>query len=94
MYWHQHLKIPKKLKQVTLWIHPEGRVIGSLFLSLQSPYSSGEEAPLDALNQTDPFLVFNREELLKGYGQLKEDTLETCADLIDDGYCGKLVLVP
>lgn len=38
-------------------------------------------------------LVFNREELLKGYGQLKEDTLETCADLIDDGYGGKLVLV-
>ena len=25
--------IPKALRQVTLWVHPEGRVIGSLFLS-------------------------------------------------------------
>jgi hypothetical protein len=62
MSWHQHLKIPKTLKQVTLWIHPEGRVIGSLFLSLQSKYSSGAEAPLETLNHPDPFLVLKRED--------------------------------
>ncbi len=51
------LKIPKKLKQVTIWAHPEGRVIGSLFLHLQSNQYAGEEQPLEILNHTDPFLV-------------------------------------
>jgi hypothetical protein len=62
MHWNQHLKVPKKEKQVTLWIHPEGRVVGSLFLSLQNRYSSGEEEPLEALNDAEPFLVFKRED--------------------------------
>ena len=51
------LKIPKKLKQVTLWVHPLGRVVGSLFLHLQSNQSSGEEKPLEVLNHPDRFLV-------------------------------------
>ena len=62
MHWNQHLKIPKKEKQVTLWVHPEGRVIGSLFLSLQNRYYSGEEEPLEVLNHQEPFLVFKRED--------------------------------
>lgn len=56
------LKIPKKLKPVTLWIHPEGRVVGSLFLRPQSPNTPGEEEPLEVLNTTDPFLVLKRDD--------------------------------
>jgi hypothetical protein len=56
------LKIPKKLKQVTLWIHPEGRVVGSLFLRPQSPNAPREEEPLEVLNTPDPFLVLRRDD--------------------------------
>lgn len=55
------LKIPKKLKPVTLWVHPEGRVIGSLFLRPQSPNAPRDEEPLELLNTVDPFLVLKRE---------------------------------
>lgn len=55
------LKIPKKLKQVTLWVHPEGRVVGSLFLRPQSPNVPRAEEPLDVLNTADPFLVLKRD---------------------------------
>lgn len=58
----EHLKIPKKLKQVTLWVHPEGRVVGSLFLRLQSVNAPREEEPLEALNTTERFLALKREE--------------------------------
>jgi hypothetical protein len=56
------LKIPKKLKPVTLWVHPEGRVVGSLFLRPQSPNVPGEEEPLEVLNTADPFLVLKRDD--------------------------------
>lgn len=55
------LKIPKKLKPVTLWVHPEGRVVGSLFLRPQSPNAPREEEPLEVLNTVDPFLVLKRD---------------------------------
>jgi hypothetical protein len=57
-----HLKIPKKQKRVTLWIHPEGRVIGSLFLHLRNKYTSREEAPRELLNHAVPFIVLQRED--------------------------------
>jgi len=57
------LKIPKRLKQVTMWVHPEGRVVGSLFVRPQSVSTPGEEEPLEVLNTGDPFLVLKREEL-------------------------------
>jgi hypothetical protein len=57
----ERLKIPKTLKQVTLWVHPEGRVVGSLFLRQQSVNVPGEEEPLEVLNSGDPFLVFKGE---------------------------------
>ena len=57
------LKIPKKLKLVTMWVHPEGQVVGSLFVRPQSVSTSGEEEPLEVLNTGDPFLVLKREEL-------------------------------
>ncbi len=59
---NENLKVPKKQKQVTLWIHPEGRVIGSLFLSLHSKLSDGEEEPLEALNHPKSFLVLRRDD--------------------------------
>ncbi len=57
-----HLKIPKNLRKVTLWIHPEGRVVGSLFLRPQSSRASGEEEPVEALNTLDPFVVVKIEQ--------------------------------
>ncbi|HEB94219.1 MAG TPA: hypothetical protein ENI94_12315 [Gammaproteobacteria bacterium] len=56
------LKVPKKLKPVTLWVHPEGRVRGSLYLREQSPDHAGPEQPLEVLNQCTPFVVIKREE--------------------------------
>ncbi|WP_455198946.1 hypothetical protein, partial [Kaarinaea lacus] len=55
---NDNLKIPKKLHSVTLWVHPEGRVKGSLFLRYQSPDYGGTEQPLDVLNRCESFLVF------------------------------------
>jgi hypothetical protein len=56
------LKVPKKLRPVTLWVHPEGRVIGSIYLRTQSPSHAGSEQPLEVLNACGNFLVFNRDE--------------------------------
>ena len=36
MHHNHRYMIPKALRQVTLWVHPEGRVIGSLFLSFHT----------------------------------------------------------
>lgn len=56
------LKIPKKRKQVVLQVHPDGKVVGSLFLSHQSKHAWREEEPLDVLNQPSPFVVLQRED--------------------------------
>lgn len=55
------LKIEKKLKEVTLWIHPEGVVLGQLFVRPQSPDSATEEDPAEVLNTPAPFIVLRRE---------------------------------
>ena len=55
------LKVPKKLQPVTLWVHPEGRVTGGIFLREQSPNHAGSETPLEVLNQGEYFLVFRRD---------------------------------
>lgn len=55
------LKVPKTLKPVTLWVHPEGRVLGSIFLRNQSVTHAGPEYPLEALNDAEPFIVFKRD---------------------------------
>ena len=54
-------KIPKLLRQVTLWIHPEGRVVGSLFVSPSGPGRDDMGDPLEALNEQVPFVVLQRE---------------------------------
>lgn len=51
------LRVPKTLKQVTLWVHPEGRVIGSIYLRQHSVTHAGPEQPLEVLNRTEPFVV-------------------------------------
>ena len=56
------LRVPKKLRPVTLWVHPEGRVVGAIYLRIQSPNHAGSEQPLEALNSCGNFLVFNREK--------------------------------
>lgn len=61
MFSSSALKIPKKLHQVVLRIHPEGRVVGILFLHHQTKYSSQGEDPLEVMNQSEPFVVLRRE---------------------------------
>lgn len=53
------LKIPKIQQRVTLWVHPEGRVIGSLYLTQFDEFT---EQPADLVNQDKAFLVINRED--------------------------------
>lgn len=59
---NDYLKVPKNLKKITLWVHPEGRVIGSLFTRKQSPLHAGEEDACESLNQDETFLVLKRDE--------------------------------
>ena len=53
------LKIQKAARPVTLWIHPEGRVTGNIFITPGSDQSDGE-LPEDVLNQSEPFLVLQK----------------------------------
>jgi len=55
------LKIPKKPMPVTLWVHPEGRVVGSIFLHLPGADASHVEQPLDVMNEKTDFLVIQRD---------------------------------
>lgn len=55
------LKVPKIRKQVNLWVHPEGLIVGSLFVREQSIHHSGSEEPIEALNEENPFIVLHRE---------------------------------
>ena len=61
------LKIPKIKRQVTMWVHPEGQVIGSLFLRAQSVNHAGVEEPIEVLNKDKAFIVLDREE----HGQIR-----------------------
>ncbi len=51
------LTVPKIQKQVALWIHPEGKVIGELYLRQQSTSHAGEEQPSEALEDAESFVV-------------------------------------
>lgn len=54
------LKVPKVSREVTLWVHPEGRVLGSIYLREQSVNHAGQETPLEALNHPEPFIALKR----------------------------------
>lgn len=54
-----NLKVPTTLYPVTLWVHPEGRVIGSLFLHDEKSNEASDV--LELVNQPEPFLVFKCE---------------------------------
>lgn len=54
------LKILKRQMPVTLWVHPEGRVVGSMFLTFPTPDCGGEQ-PQDVINRDVDFLVFKLE---------------------------------
>jgi hypothetical protein len=56
------LMVPKKLRHITLWVHPEGRVLGGIYVREQSAHHAGEEQPLEILNQPEPFVVVKRED--------------------------------
>ena len=56
------LVIPKKQVSVTLWVHPEGRVQGSMFVHLPGSDSAREEQPSDVINETVDFVVIQRED--------------------------------
>lgn len=58
---NDHLIVPKSLKHVTLWVHPEGHVQGYMYLRKHSALHAGEELPLEALNRPEPFIAFKRE---------------------------------
>lgn len=54
-------KIPKALHDVELWVHPEGLVVGALFVNLESGrFASGQERPLEVLNDERRFVVVKR----------------------------------
>ncbi|NOY66071.1 MAG: hypothetical protein GXP13_01505 [Gammaproteobacteria bacterium] len=56
-------KVPKQAKPVTLWVHPEGRVLGEIFVREQSLHHIGLEEPVELMNQTESFVVIHRDEL-------------------------------
>lgn len=68
----QHtLKIPKTRKEVKLWVHPEGLVIGSLFVREQGENHLGIEAPDQVMNQESHFVVLymNKPSELRFYNR-------------------------
>ena len=54
------LKVPKLKRKVSLWIHPVGQVIGSLFVREQSLQHDGEEQLVEALNENIAFVVLEK----------------------------------
>ena len=60
-------KVLKRQMPVTLWVHPEGRVLGSMFLTFPSAESGGKEQPADVINKAVDFLVFK----LEGTGDIR-----------------------
>lgn len=58
---NEALRVTKTLKPVELWIHPEGCVIGSIYLRARASEDVGEEGPEAVLNRAEPFLALKCE---------------------------------
>jgi hypothetical protein len=56
------LRILKRRLPVTLWVHPEGRVVGSLFLHFGGGELQEDEAPWSVLNEPADFVVIERQD--------------------------------
>jgi len=55
------LRIPKREQTVVLWVHPDGPVIGALFLHMPEPDRPEGETPWHVMNQPEPFLAVKRD---------------------------------
>ena len=55
------LKIAKALRQVSMWVHPEGLVKGAIFVTIGEEDGNHED-PVYVLNDESPFLVLKRFE--------------------------------
>ena len=53
------LKIAKALRQVDMWVHPEGLVHGAIYVTLGEDKATTED-PKHVLNGDTPFLVLKR----------------------------------
>lgn len=80
------LKVPKSKRKVSLWVHPEGQVIGSLFVRQQSPHHAGEESPLEILNKEVAFIVLEKDkpEQLRFYNRNSIIRVEYNEELVSD----------
>lgn len=55
------LRIAKVLRQVSMWVHPEGLVKGAIYVTAGEDNLTQED-PRDVLNADKPFLVLYREQ--------------------------------
>lgn len=54
-------QVPKKLHDIEMWVHPEGLVVGALFVHLESHrFGTGGQRPLEVLNEGKRFVVVKR----------------------------------
>jgi hypothetical protein len=61
MYAYENpFKIPKVERPVTLWTHPEGQVLGAIYLHMGEPEHPDGEDPWLVLNGPEDFLVVRR----------------------------------
>ncbi|RPI47086.1 MAG: hypothetical protein EHM59_05585 [Betaproteobacteria bacterium] len=56
------MKIPKREMPVSLWTHPDGRVLGAIYLHMAEPHGGCDEDPWTVLNDPEDFLVVRRRE--------------------------------
>lgn len=63
MYAYENpLKIPKVERQVSLWTHPDGLVVGSIYLHMPEPDRPHGEDPFSVMNGAEDFLVVHRHD--------------------------------
>lgn len=55
------LKIAKALREVSMWVHPEGLVTGAIYVTVGEDNRSQED-PRYVLNTDKPFLVLKRKQ--------------------------------
>lgn len=49
--------VPKVLKRVRMWIHPEGPVLSGIYLVAEHPGETPSELPIELLNEPEPFFA-------------------------------------